>query len=212
MFDVPSFRVSRSGFRLTGGGGNGATSAFDPTQIGPQTVLTNSNRTATITILVAGMNRAYTLSGKAAGKWYSEFLITTRPAVGRRIVGLAVAGQSLTSGCGNGVDDYGYGMNAAGATVISTNGVQTPVAGITFASGDTIGIAVDFATGNIFYSVNNVYILSGNPVTQANPSDTIVNPGTYFADVSYGPNVAAMVYTAPSVQLYAPPAGFTAWS
>lgn len=199
-----------------GGGGNGATSAFDPAKKGSGTTLSGSNRTATIDVDSVS-SQAMTLSGKSAGKWYSEFLLVSNSLIGT-ICQIAVGvtdGTNFAVNIGNTLASWSFMSTQNGITLFSFkrhNNVGSAY-GTHYLPGDTVGMALDFGTGNLFFSRNNVWQGSGDPVTQANPTFSGV-AGTLFAGVSLGSPIdeSIIVCQAPAIQVYAPPAGYTAWN
>ncbi len=92
----------------------------------------------------------------ATGKWYWEYLA----GVGtERIVGSADAGQALDYP-GSGANGYGYRINGAKYN----GGSQTGGYGDTWTDTDVIGVALDMINGKIFFSKNDVWQNSGDPV------------------------------------------------
>lgn len=205
--------TAKSG-RVAGGSGNGASSAFDPAQIGPQVVLSNGDRRATITVNAGQQSRAYTLAGKSSGNFYMEFSIMSQTSITSPRLGIAPAGASLTTGVGFGATEWAIITNSSGNPLLLNNNTNSPF-GTVIGAGDIIGIAVNFTTSHLWFAKNNTWMASGDPASDTNPAATISAATTYFPCVSYAqtagtPDIAQI--NSPASQTFAPPAGFSAWN
>jgi hypothetical protein len=73
-------------------------------------------------------------------------------------------------------------------------------------------LAIDFSTGKAFVAVNNSWLGSGNPVTEANPTVTFSGAGALYAAISFAGNIGSWTLQATSAsQTYSPPSGYSAW-
>ncbi len=155
---------------------------------------------------VSGVAKVIGTTSKTAGKYYFELLGTTvnvgtnSPTVG--------VGTSAYNGSFSGIPGM-WGIQCS-AAFYYFNG-SNAASGVTYANGDTFQIAVDLDAGNIWFGKNNVWILSGNPSTGANPAATGV-AGTLFPILKSGggPCVTTVAF-APGDWKYAAPTGFGGW-
>ena len=181
--------------------------------------MTLSNGGLTISGNSAQNKTARTIVGHSSGKYYVEFLCVT--ANGNEGIGLASSGFNALGklGASNYSGGVAYGSNwvSAGFTSIATT---FGLAG----TGDVAGIAVDFATGNIWYSQNNVWVaglFSDDNVVQPRDPSSGANPiisfvpatvGTLFPAITiYGYDEVWTLQSTAASQKYAPPSGFKAW-
>jgi hypothetical protein len=193
---------------------NGASSAFDPAQIGPQVVLSNANRRATITVATGQQSRAYTLAGKSSGNFYMEFGLMSQTTIGSPRFGIAPAGASLTTGVGFGATEWAIVTNSAGTALLLNNNTNSPF-GAVIGAGDIIMLAVNFTSRHLWFGKNNVWMASGNPAADTNPAATVSAATTYFPCVSYAQSVSNPDITqinSPAVQSFTPPTGFSSWN
>jgi hypothetical protein len=106
------------------------------------------------------------------------------------------------------------GIGAGGASIgLVTNGAQVSNGAYNYNYGDVIGIAVDFSTGQIWYSKNGAWIV-GDPATGTSPSHTLPNANYQFVSTVYLQQETNASYTVawkPTAvqQVHAAPAGFT---
>lgn len=187
--------------------------------------LTNSNQRLEINIATAGSGSsrgAHTNAITAGAKVYCEFQVMQWPA-GNPFVGFGVTRLTNTpvfyaagvAGMYSGNGGCGFTKTAG---PILNGADQTGAAGTyAFTSADRIGIAVDMATGKMWFAKNGTWLAgdpaagTGAPVTFTPGADTwrwhastyacIVSTGTYHIDIF--PN--------PGSQSYAPPTGFTSF-
>lgn len=150
----------------------------------------------------AGFQTARSTTSKSAGKWYFE--ATLEVVVGTATTGVGISvGGALPVYLGNG--DGSTGIYASGG--VYDNDVLTPLASMTV--GDVMGVAVEIATGKVWFSKNGVW--SGDPV--AGTGNFTVTTGVPlfagFCDADGGSvtvNFGATSFTT------APPTGFLAWN
>jgi hypothetical protein len=136
------------------------------------------------------------------GKYYWEVQAEPTNTVAG-LIGLALASVTLTTNPGVSSSSWAYNT-ASGQTV--NNGTSGSY-GTALSAGKTLGIAFDADNGRIYYSIDNVWQNSGNPVTQVNPAFSNLTSGPYYPCFggSTGGNsmyinfgVRPYVYTAPS--------------
>lgn len=152
-------------------------------------------------------------TSKSSGKLYAEFAVTGMPGSGSFIAGTGSASMNIGSYLGN--SSYSAGAQYGIANYTSAGFTDHFGYGIGAASGDVLGIAVDFGTGSIWFSLNNAWYGSANPATGASPNITFVpaTVGPLFLGLSFnasGNGLWTLQPTAAS-QKYAAPSGFTAW-
>ena len=145
-----------------------------------------------------------------SSKVYVEFIAVATG--GNYIVGVASSGFNSAGQIGastySGGFSYGSNHVSSGFTSALTNTLYAT------GPGHVVGIAVDFAAGNIWYAVDNVWANSSNPATGTSPAITFV-PATVgalfpaFQEENAGESWTLQP-TAAS-QKYAPPSGFSAW-
>lgn len=145
-------------------------------------------------------------SQASGGKFYAEFVPTF---AGIMSVGLAISTWN------NEFDEPGDAANTwairqNGDTFTANSG--TAHAGNAFVSGETVGIAVDFTAGEVWFR-DGAGWTSGDPAAGTSPQYSGIGAGTYYL-------VAATYTTADEVLLkpgsgtaftYTPPAGFSNW-
>ena len=107
---------------------------------------TISNGNLYVSVASTSTNRG--TIGVSSGQWYWEVYVGASPA---NPVGIATNQANLGSYVGS--DAYGWGYNNNASKY--NNGTATSY-GSTFASGDTIGVALDMSAGTITFYKNNV--------------------------------------------------------
>ena len=163
--------------------------------------------------IYGGGNSSYcpsTMQIPPTGKFYWEFKCTdTQTTLFRDAVGLVRAGQpqEYLGASTNSVSYCGFDGNMRGA--IST-GVYS-----TWTNGDVVGIAVDGATGKVWFSKNNVWQNSGNPSADTGQVGTISNVSEWmpaFGAVAGGSTyyISGNVNFGQQPFAYTPPTGFVA--
>jgi hypothetical protein len=146
-------------------------------------------------------------TGKNTGKWYWEVTLDNAGDTGQVMVDVCTATTPLTSYIP--YFSTGWGYYAAGQAYWNHQGINAPAS----TTGDVIGVALDMDSGKIWWSINNVWINSGNPATGSNatfsniPTDgTLIYPSASMRDNG---NVATIDFDLASF-VYTPPAGFLA--
>ena len=177
-------------------------STWNPSDKTSNITLSNGNLTVTTTA-TANQGIRGTLS-RSSGKFYFEY---TQGSSAANRVGIADATHVLTTGLG--LDSVSSGYSTVGSIYYATS---LNVAGVTYTTGDVIGVAVDITNGLIYYAKNNTWQSSANPSAGtgglAYVTAAAVFPawGTLTANVTSGTlNVGATAFS------YTPPTGFSAW-
>ncbi|KHD88927.1 MAG: hypothetical protein OM95_05470 [Bdellovibrio sp. ArHS] len=177
-----------------------------------------------------GSNYAQTAAtlGVSFGKWYWEDTVSTLCGVsGFRLDGTA---YDLDPVLGN-HSQYGYVTSSSGSY---TNGEACPVgsyAGTVYtavSANDVIGIAIDVDAGKAWFSINNVWVNSGNPATGAGAVFTAISKavpwfpalcrlgglgGVHNLNFGQGGQPGLTYYSAAGGRFkYSPPSGFKALS
>lgn len=186
------------------GGSTPTSTTWDPLAIGTGMTLSNGSLTVQASSSVT-YTTARATTGKSAGKWYFETNLDA--AYTNAEVGVSNSSANLNSYLGADANSWGYQMDGA----ISHNN-SFPSSGITYTTGDVIGIAIDFGAGQLWLSKNGAWI-SGDPSTGTSPSFTGVI-GTLFPAVSVRNNTTLGQWTgrfSAAQQTYAAPSGFTSW-
>lgn len=150
------------------------------------------------------------------GKRYFEVL-NVGPAAVNFFAGVTAQGNwtpsfypanQLTAGV------YGahYGTVGGLVTGFINNGVNSANASSIWLAGERCGVAIDFATGKIWFARNNTWLLSGNPAAGTSPNLTFAATGAFDPIVSfYQLGGSSQVLTCAFNEadwFYAPPSGF----
>lgn len=197
--------------------------------------LSNSNLTATATNTTEKTIRA-TL-GRSTGQYYFEVRIDVEGA-GSNMVGIAQSAASVNDFLADGgkVLAAPGGINRVIETLMRSTtpdprtgfgykstdgkfwsaGVSTgnPFTGVTYTTGDVIGVAYNATLGNVWFAKNNTYLASGNPVTGVNPafSGLSLSRAWFPAYSPFQNSNAATGRFKTGDFTYSPPTGFSAWN
>jgi hypothetical protein len=140
--------------------------------------------------------------GVSTGKWYWEVQRSGSVNIACS-VGCGVS--TPTSNVGVTIDSWGYQYNG-----YKSNNNAFTLWGNTYDKTDCIGIALDLDNGKIFFSKNETWQGSGNPVTGANPTFTglsgTIKPGVSMYNVG---NIITGNFRLAHL-IYAPPTGYSA--
>jgi hypothetical protein len=156
------------------------TTTWDPVNIGSGITLSGGNLIASLGSSPSG-SMVRSLASHTTGKYYFEVTINSTPDVNDTSVGLANASAPFSF---PGVDSNGMGFNGQGQLVI--NSAVSSTVTVTYAAGDTVGIAVDMGS-NLIWFRNLIAPTTWNNGGTANPATGVggvsysVNPGPYFA-------------------------------
>lgn len=160
------------------------------------------NRSRHLTQTSVGHDAARSLSGKSSGKWYFE--ATIEAGGNNTFFGVSGSALASTNFVGQTATSWGFNDNQQTWTNGSSTGGYTDAA-----TNDIFGCAVDLDTGEIWFSINNTWINSGDPAA---------GTGEVYGTVSGTVYPAASVYnTTDAIRLnapftYSPPSGFSEWT
>lgn len=173
--------------------------SWNPADKASSITLSNDNRTATGSVSSAFRSVRSTASA-STGKWFFEILVTF---TSNAYVGMASSALLLDSQfIGQATDSAGFGSNGAWwQNGSSTSG--NPM----YASGDVIGVAIDFSAGKIWFGKNGTW--TGDPAT--NTGGVSYSPGATqfpgYSTYTFGDSGTLRVPTT-----FALPSGFTAFT
>lgn len=176
---------------------------WNPSDKSADITLSNGDLTAKSTN--NGHDCARTIFSASSGKWYWEFTIDYDSGSSGSVVGLGVAGSSLSSALGNGNDEFGYRSNGD-----KGNSYSFVPYGDTWTTGDIIGIALDRDNGKVWFSKNGTWQDSGDPANGTGEAYSGINDtmfgmfSLYFTDEQITANFGASAFS------YTAPTGFTA--
>lgn len=160
--------------------------------------LSDGNKLATKTGGSRAGAGAESLSAKSSGRWYVEFYIQQATS---SFVACGFSEESASRTVDLGQNSKCYGYHKRGARYFS--GSYSASAYSSFASGDTIGMAVDFGAGTVeFYKNNASQGLESISLSAVN----------YVPAMSADSNSSAIKIMSEADYLYSPPSGFSAWS
>jgi hypothetical protein len=176
--------------------------------------LSASNTVATSPAIVAKGARSLVTQISGAGKWYAEVLVGGTIA-NTAWIGIATANWGVTQVSSN--DFYCYCLLPTGT--LQRPGATTAL-GLTYASGDVLGIAYDAGANLLWLNKNNgswfgASSTAGNPATATGGAAVQSTQWPVTIIGSNGNTATATVLTlrdtAGALQ-YAPPSGFSSWS
>jgi hypothetical protein len=177
--------------------------------------LSSSNTVATFATTASRGARSTVTQVPGTGKWYAEVLVggtLSNPVA----VGLAAASWGVTQAIGQRA--YVAWLPQSGTLQGSSS---TTALGLTYVSGDVVGIAYDAVNNLVWFNKNNGSFFgasssAGNPAAgtggaavQATPWPVAVSAGT--SNTAGSAVVFTLRDTAGALQ-YTPPSGFSAWS
>ena len=140
------------------------------------------------------------------GKWYAEFTVVSRDAGGFPQFGLVDLSTNFNSNIPlHATKGVAYSQNGN----VYRDGVSVSTGAGTFTTNDVIGVAYDATTREVWFSKNNVWVLSGDPAAGTSPAVTANAPvsGYAFGVSAYNAaNVACNFGQSPFA--YTPPDGF----
>jgi hypothetical protein len=172
--------------------------------------LSVSNTVATFTATANLGARSILTHTSGVGKYYAEITV----------------GGTVNSGVGIGLAGVAWGTGQGTATVwayvylLAPGGARTDGAniGLTYVTGDTIGVAYDAGSNQMWWNKNNgiwnASGVTGNPATGSN-GYVIQAQWPMALSVATGTTGTAAVFTlreTSAALLYAPPSGYSAWS
>lgn len=159
-----------SNFYLFGYTTSGASATtINPSDKSASITLSNGNLTASQTALTSQAARA-TSSVPSSGLYYWEGVWTADDGSGGVAFGIATGSLNLSNG--NGIGQTG-GVRYYKSGALNNQGSNNASWGASFTIGDVVGIAVDGATGKVWFSKNGVWQGLGNPYAGTNQAATL---------------------------------------
>jgi hypothetical protein len=166
----------------------------------------------------AGVTNVQAIAGRSSGKRYFEVYIDAVPTVYHTGVRHDIGVTRVTPPSSGGSD-------VAGAGGASFNGACYRIGGAIFVNGsnvgavtslaatDVVGVALDLATGNVWFSLNGVYT-QGDPAAGSSPEGTVSTGATYYPGIAAesSADMTVTLRTKASDMTYSPPTGFTSWA
>lgn len=138
---------------------------------------------------------------RSAGKYYFQVLVDAIAAPQIASIGVALAAASVTVSPGSGASAWVYRSNGT-----KLNGGVSAAYGATFVAGDTIGVGVDFTTGEVTFYKNGAP--QGVAYTLAAGSTLFPIAGAGSADPAIAAVKGEWMAEPPA---YAVPSGYKAW-
>jgi len=175
---------------------------LNPSDKGSALSLSSANLKATGTSASWATVRA--TKPKSAGKHYFEFVVNTVNNTSTFIdAGIASAAVGLNASIGT--SPTGWAAQSDGALANNNAGMGS---GVTWGNGDILGVAVDITSGKVWFSKNNVWVLSGNPAAGTNPAYSFTGGTTIYAAAGTFGNGGALTFAPGPTFSFTPPAGF----
>jgi hypothetical protein len=147
---------------------------------------------------------------KTVGKHYFEVYVTDGALGPYMTIGVATAAHNLTTYVGKEITGWSYYQDT-GSRIHNDVGSAL---GVSWTTGDTVGVALDMDAGKIWFAVNGVWQASGNPAAGTAETFSGVS-GAVFPMVSLFKGTVPVHslrgrFAAPDFA-YAPPTGFSPW-
>ena len=140
---------------------------------------------------------------KSTGKVYFEIYVDNSGS-GYIMIGVVASSTPTTNYVGYYTNSFSYyGLNGTKIT----NATQLAY-GNTFTTGDTIGVAIDFGIGKIWFSKNGVWQGSGDPETGTGFAYDTLSGGYIPAVSAYYTATKATLRSNPADLVYLAPVGF----
>lgn len=164
----------------------------------------------------SGVTNVHAMTGRSSGKRYFEVYLDNIPTVYgtavRHDIGVTrktppSSGGSDVQGASAPVDGACYRIG--GAIFVNSTNVGAVTA---LASTDVVGVAMDLATGNVWFSRNGIWT-QGDPAAGTSPEGTLTPGVTYYPGIAAesGADMKVTLHTKASDMTYSPPSGFSSW-
>lgn len=174
---------------------------WNPADTSADISLSGGNLVATKTTVNVWRSSRATV-GKASGKWYWEINITN--VVQYAMVGIANSSALTSNYFGSDSNGWSY-FGSGGRFYLNATNIAY---GNSFTTGDVIGVALDMNAGKIWFSKNNTWQASGDPVAGTNPATTGLS-GTLYPGIGLYANTESITANfGASAFTYTPPSGF----
>ena len=198
------------------GGGGGATSVWSASDAAANG-MTLSNGGLTVVATTSVWQSCRGSISRTAGKYYVEFLCMSSPSSNASGFGIADASFAPTSYLGS--NNYSMAFsNSGGVSLVSPAGFSGALTGSPHLPvlNDVMQIAVDLTAGKVWYGINNVWVVGGNPAAGTGELTDIVAPALGIAffpamSVDFPTSGTWTLQPTPASQKYLPPPGFQAW-
>lgn len=203
------------GLVASGGGGNslaGTAQAitWNPSDIGVNGVLANSNRDFTGSGVTNPFTSCRGTLSSTSGLKYIEFKLTSVTGTNANVgIGFANAGASLTTYLSNSLDGcmiyWGTNGDFVSANITKTNAIAPG----TSVTNDIYGLAINTTSGKGWFHKNGTYFNSGNPAAGTNPWVTFVTSQAWFPAGTQNNGSPFATLNIPATTAFDAPSGFT---
>lgn len=153
---------------------------------------------------------------KSSGKFYLEWQYQSLTAVGRRAgIGVGNASAAPDNFTGATADSWALLGPGGGGYLAGIYNNNVPVSEHASYQHSTLtrgGMAVDLDNHKIWWSLDGVFLMSGDPVAGTTPGVSDLPAGDYSIMFGGENTASLMIYTKPSEWRYTPPIGFEAWA
>lgn len=124
---------------------------------------------------------SYALSDDAtvSGLYYAEFEVTAGWSFSAAHVGIASTSYTHGSPDGSITARSNNGVAWDSRDLLYTKTGSSSLSMGTYGAGDIIGVAINSTNGKVWFSKNGVWVLSGDPLTDSNPTHTLTTPDTW---------------------------------
>ena len=156
------------------------------------------------------------MTGRSSGKRYFEVYLDNIPTVYGTAVRHDIGVTRKTPPSSGGSDVQGASATVDGACYRIGGAIfvnSTNVGAVTaLASTDVVGVAMDLATGNVWFSRNGIWT-QGDPAAGTSPEGTLTPGVTYYPGIAAesGADMKVTLHTKASDMTYSPPSGFSSW-
>ena len=151
-----------------------------------------------------GCARGFT--GKSAGKYYFEAVYKAVGAAASAGVGVGTTGASLAVYPGATAAAAGYESNGTKA-----KGSPSAYGSSWDVAGSVIGVALDMDAKKVWFSLNNVWQASGDPVAGTGEAFASLGGTLYPIGGCTAIGSILAIHTKAPAFVYAPPTGYSAW-
>ena len=142
---------------------------------------------------------------KNSGKWYWETKITNAPT-NYQMAGTGKSTVPITNYQGADANGYGY----SGYNGYKFNSASSSSYGNSFTLNDIVGVALDLDNGKIWFSKNDQWQASGDPVAGTNEAFSGLSGEYYPMHSAFSAEQRSTSYFYADELNYSPPSGYTA--
>lgn len=194
---------------LRNASGGSASAGWNPSDAASGFTFSNVNRKAKSNDATQRSVRGVT--ARSSGKRYLEFLMTVGlTGSNTHFFGFANASFNLNNELGSDTN----GLSIANRGFLYFNGYTGNRQGPPYplAASVACAAAIDFATGNVWFAVDNVWAFGGDPAAGSSPSITGATGTLYPAATHLFNGAETTLYDGSADFAYSPPSGFSAWT